>query len=115
MTQQEDSLDCIRQSGLKLSSLADQVLEKLASRSGGEDTSLQAQLERTNHHSYELENQKTEMQTLVNKLKQKVNELTLKTEADDQKIETLEIRAGRNIPYVIFEEREFDVKQYPHE
>lgn len=112
---QEDSLDSIKQAGLKLVSLTDQVVGKLASSGGGGDATLQAQLERANQHSQELENQKTELQTLVNNLKQKVSELTLKAEADNEKIEILEVRAGRNLPYVIFENREFDTKQHPHE
>ncbi|CAI2358783.1 unnamed protein product [Moneuplotes crassus] len=113
--QSENSKNVIKQAGIKISSLLEKVYEECSKSTGAAESDLRAELQRASEYSQTLQTKQTEHETLVNNLKEKISEMKAKITADSHRIETLEVRAGRNLPYIIFENREFDTSQFKHD
>jgi len=79
------------------------------------ETKLREELSNANLLNQNLQNQQIENETQINNLKQKLVEFEAKAEEDLVKMKTLQLRADRNLPYIKFENKNFEVNIPPHE
>ena len=107
----------ITEAGTTLTSMLDSLLSAVAENgsASGAEAKLREELSKANLLNQKLQNQQMEHDSQINNLKEKIAELEAKAEEDLRKMKTLQLRADRNMPYIKFENKNFEVNIPPHE
>lgn len=112
-----ETKNAIKEAGTTLTTTFDSLLSAVSENNsvGGTETKLREELSNANLLNQNLQNQQIENETQINNLKQKLVEFKAKAEEDLKKMKTLQLRADRNLPYIKFENKNFEVNIPPHE